>query len=515
MPNGPTVLLVEDQQLLRLGLRVALEAQGCCEVIGEAADGESASRETQRLRPDIVLMDVGLPKVDGIEATWKIKQQLPRTRVIIFTCKTDPVAVSESFGAGADAYCAKDAPVEQIMSAMNAVLRGEVWLDPAIADVVVRAQNNPSNAQGSSMSDQELEILALIRQKMDSSEIARRLNTDTETIIRIMHNIISHFQEGRAIDGTSEQKQREHLNEWLTACVDNLEEGAVFNEKYLVQKLVGSGGLGAVFKAKHMYIERTVALKLLRPEVSNDRLAMRSFQREATAIANIQHKNIVGVYDFGISVNHEPFLIMEYVDGTNMADILLENRRLLPSRVVNLGMQVCDGLNEAHAKGVVHCDLKPSNILLTGTLSQETVKLVDFGLVQLTPRDGSSAQLKQTERYFVCGTPAYMSPEQCAGKALDARSDIYSLGCVLFEALTGELPFTGNSPMEIFAKQLQVEAPKLSATCPEVTFPRGLEELVARMLAKEPGERPQSMAEVRASLSSIEVQPGREHFFTA
>ncbi len=503
MPKLPSVLLVEDQQLLRLGLRVALEGQNCCNVVGEAGDGEAALRETHRLRPEIVLMDVGLPKVDGIEATWKIKQDSPHTRVVMFTSRTDPDAVSSAFGAGADAYCAKDAPVEQVANAISAVMRGEVWLDPAIADVVVSA-HSVKNSTYSDMSDKELQILALIRAEMDNRQIADRLNTNPETIVRMMHNIITRFVNGGAepVEDRDEQKQRERLNQWLTAFADNMEEGTTFCEKYLVREMIGSGGLGAVFKARHLYMDRTVALKLLRPDVSEDRLAMRSFQREAMAIANVQHKNIVSVYDFGISDNHEPYLIMEYVDGTDLANIISKEHRLTPSRTIELAKQICDGLSEAHDKGIIHCDLKPSNILILGQAPNETVKLVDFGLVQLMPRDTSSPQMQMTDKYFICGTPAYMSPEQCAGKSLDARSDVYALGCVLFEALTGQLVFTGSTPMEVFSKQMLEPPPSLNAAC-DVQLPPELELLVARMLSKDPAARPASMDEVHRKLRAI------------
>ncbi len=507
MLNLPSVLLVEDHKLLRLGLRVGLEEQSCCKIVGEAGDGETAIKAALRLLPDVILMDIGLPSIDGIEATWKIKQELPRTRVVMFTAETNPSAISAAFGAGADAYCVKSTPVEQVANAISAVMKGEVWLDPEIANSVLAAQKVDDKFP-SRMSEKELEILTLIMSNMDTEQIASHLKTTKENISRIMHEIMSRFVNKSASDDTTQDKERGRLNEWLTAFIDNIGDGNIFGEKYLVQELIGSGGLGAVFKAKHMYMDRTVALKLLHPEVSEDRFVMRSFQREAMSIASLHHKNIVDVYDFGISANREPFLIMEYIAGTSLADILQAEHHLSLARVIHLSLQICDGLAEAHAHGIVHCDLKPSNVLIAGPPWLETVKLVDFGLVQVMAPETSSAQTKLTDRYFISGTASYMPPEQCAGKPCDARSDVYALGCILFEMLSGQCVFSGNSAMEVIAQQMQSTPPTISSACSQYQILPELEALVSQMLAKDPALRPQSMKDVRASLDDINIKSG-------
>jgi serine/threonine protein kinase len=218
-----------------------------------------------------------------------------------------------------------------------------------------------------------------------------------------------------------------------------------------------------------------------------------------TAVANLNHKNIVNVYDFGLGEDRQPFLVMEYVDGTSMAEIIAEKKGFDPLHILKLFTQVCEGLAAAHDHGIVHCDLKPSNILMAGAPGNEVVKLVDFGLVQILPRK-SMSQLQVTEKYIVSGTPNYMSPEQCLGKPMDGRSDIYSLGCVLFEVLTGEPVFNGETAMSIFSQQLYSEAPTLRSVCPQGAFCNELEMLVASMLAKDPDRRPQNMTEVKMSM---------------
>ncbi len=499
--KSPTVLLVEDQQLLRLGLSVSLEKLGCCQILGEAATGERAVSETHRLRPEIVLMDIGLPGMDGIEATWRIKQELPRTHVVMFTSRTTPGDITAALGAGADGYCTKSTSVEHIASAIETVMRGEVWLDPEIADMVVCSQTVEDDKTVVRLTEFELKILQMLKEGEDNCKIAARLETTTGSVALAMRNVVQQYMQKAPNAESGPRNELDTSNDWLTLFVENLNDGTIFADKYLVESLLGSGGVGAVFKAKHLYIDRYVALKLLRPELAKDRLAMRIFQREAIAIANVQHNNIVGVYDFGISANHEPFLVMEYVDGTDLAKIFKE-QRLPTRRLLNLSMQVCAGLAEAHSKGIIHCDLKPSNILIFGSGLTETAKLVDFGLAQIQSLD-SNVQSQPTDKFFICGTPLYMAPEQCAGQHLDARSDIYSLGCILYEGLTGVRIFQGKTSMETFAKQLQLTPPPMSTACPQGNFSSQLEICVRKLLEKDPADRPQTMKEVIMLLLSV------------
>jgi DNA-binding NarL/FixJ family response regulator len=510
MSKSPSVLLVEDQQLIRVGLRVSLERLDCCEILGEVGNGEDAVKEAQRLRPEIVLMDVGLPGIDGIEATWRIKQEFPRTRVIMFTSRTTPDDVTAALGAGADGYCSKNTPADHIGSAIATVMRGEVWLDPNIADIV-STQSIGDDRVGGALLEVEMQILALVKEGIGNREIATRLNITTEKIARVMHNIISRFAQRPTptIVNVTQQSEKVCPEEWLKSVLENVHEEKLFADKYMIENLLGSGGIGAVFKAKHLYMDRYVALKLLHPEFSEDRLSIRNFQREAMAIASLQHQNIVSVYDFGISANNEPFLIMEYVNGTTLAHILEKEIRLKVGRLLNLCVQVCAGLAEAQSQGIVHCDLKPSNILILGSEPKEIVKLADFGLAQKVPRE-TNVQSKLTEKLFICGTPAYMPPEQCAGKQPDSRSDIYSLGCIMYEALTGVTAFDSDTAMGTFAKHFELIPPPMSSTCPE-TFSSRLEHCVSRMLAKDPANRPQSMEEVMVLLDSALEQHQLAH----
>ena len=493
----PSVLLVEDQKLLRVSLKIALEAIDCCHICGEVGTGLEAVQEVVRLKPDVVLMDVGLPTIDGIEATWQIKHESPRTRVIMLTSRTDPPSVSAAFGAGADAYCTKDTPVEQIAAAISAVMEGETWLDPMIANAVVENQfcNNELDV---GLSARESDILMLIRQELSRGDIAARLNTSDHSIALALQNLIAKLVEKEksrlALEVT---KDRVTLQDWLLALSPDIDDGNVFEEKYCVEKLIGTGGLGSVYKARHLYIDRLVAIKVLHAETAEDRSAMRNFQKEAKAIALLQHKNVVSLYDFGLSRVGQPYLVMEYVDGPDLSTILLSDSELEIERVLSILIQICDGLQEAHGKGIVHCDLKPSNVLLLNEPPNEKIKLADFGLVQMMPANQMSG-LQITHKYNVCGTPNYMAPEQCIGKPADAKADVYALGCLIYELITRTPPFVGNTAMEVFAKHISEPVTNLDwRVISEVSQP--LERLIKLMLSKQPQDRP-ALAAVRSIL---------------
>ncbi len=503
MERKPTILLVEDQEILRLGLKISLERMNIFDIVGEAGDGETAVKKAQQLHPDVILMDVGIPRLNGIEATWKIKQELPRTKIVMITSHTTREDVVAALGAGADGYCTKSTSVEQIVFAINAVMRGETWLDSEIAGAVVEGQVAESDSIENALSISEMKILTLLQEGKSNTEIATQLNASKEKIARVLQKIIHRYSEKDTAQGMDQKSISEGTNQWLAHLPENLTQGSVFADKYLVGELLGTGGLGAVFKAKHLYMERFVALKLLSPEYFENRRVIRNFQREAMAIANINHKNIVGVYDFGISQKKEPYLIMEYVEGTNLDEIMEKANRLPPRRIIDICLQVCDGLIEAHSKGVIHCDLKPSNILILDT-NPESVKLVDFGLAQVLPRE-IKIDSQRTDSLLVSGTPTYMSLEQCEGKPLDARSDIYSLGCILHEALTGVAIFECESSMKTFLRHFNMEVPTLISTYPQGQFSSELEHCVHKMLEREKDKRPQTMEEVRTLLLAASV----------
>jgi eukaryotic-like serine/threonine-protein kinase len=276
--------------------------------------------------------------------------------------------------------------------------------------------------------------------------------------------------------------------------------GTIFAERYEIISVLGTGGMSVVYKARHRYMDRLVAVKLLLSHLVLDNSAIQRFQQEAQAASSLGHQNIIAVYDFGVTPDNQAFLVMDYLDGENLADVLERDSRIPASRAIEVFRQVCDGLEHAHRKGIIHRDLKPSNlVLMVQEDGSELVKLVDFGIAKFLPQEGKMRQqLTHTGQVF--GSPLYMSPEQCIGAKLDARSDLYSLGCLMYEALTGVHPLKGATSFETMNRHVKSKPLPFSQVAPDIDVPDDLEAIVFKCLEKDPAMRFQSAAEIRQSL---------------
>jgi serine/threonine protein kinase len=294
--------------------------------------------------------------------------------------------------------------------------------------------------------------------------------------------------------------------------------GDIVGGTYRLKELIGKGGMGYVFCAEHTIIGHDYALKLLAPENSNETNWLR-FQSEGKAIAKLNHKNIVHIYNMGVDLEQCPFYVMDLIYGASLAELVHKTGPMQPSVAIEIFLQLCSGLSYAHQRGIIHRDVKPSNIILQdqplqalqNTDNVPVVKIVDFGIAKLIRIHGDSLQ-RITNTGQVFGTPLYMSPEQCMGSAIDARSDIYSLGCTLYETLTGQPPFCGQNAMETVLMHLDQEPLRLLQTYPDGGFSQSIELLVAKMLKKDPAQRYQTMAQVSHDLERIKsgkvvVQP--------
>src|SRR5829696_1524436 len=271
-------------------------------------------------------------------------------------------------------------------------------------------------------------------------------------------------------------------------------DGQTLDGRYQLGSLLGVGGMARVYVATDRVLERQVAVKVLRSSDAQDPLFVERFQREAHAAARLSHPNIVAVFDSGSDAD-QPYLVMEYVPGQSLAQLLARQGRLAPRRAVELVIQVCGALAAAHAQGLVHRDVKPANVLV---VDDGQVKVADFGIAK------AAATATLTGTGTVLGTAAYLSPEQAQGHPVDARSDLYSLGCVLYELLCGSPPFgsgADHAPVAIATRHVSEPPEPPSARNPQVA--PALDQVVLTALAKDPAQRYQSAVELHHALERV------------
>lgn len=290
--------------------------------------------------------------------------------------------------------------------------------------------------------------------------------------------------------------------------------GTIIGQDYVIERLIGKGGMGVVYEATHRIMQQRFAVKVLSADQLSEQNWMR-FQREAQALARLNHQNIVKVFNLGIDRESYPYYVMELLAGESLQDKLKREGSLPVSECLEIFVAVAEGLAAAHRAKIIHRDIKPANIMLcpSAKSGQTAVKLVDFGLARLgqdainARPDSERSKLLQnlTEVGEVFGSPLYMSPEQAAGgRLVDERSDIYSFGCSLFEALTGRVPFHGRTVMETFSLHQNQKAPSLQKSNREGVYPLELELAVARMMEKSPEKRYQSMESLLVDLHRVQ-----------
>ncbi len=441
MDKTITVLIAEDQAITRFGLKCALEAYPDLKVTAECGDGVTAILQALAVKPNVILMDIGLPKVDGIRAAKEIKQALPNTRIIMFTASVDDEHIQEALEVGADGYCLKTVAGEHLYAAIKAVTSGATWLDPGIANRLLRVQSSRNQA-------------AIVSSQQTTTG---------------KPSTLQNYDGGKTIIG----------------------------DRYAIEGVLGQGGMGIVYRGRHVLMNRAVAIKMLHPEYAADDQVVGRFQSEAQTLSQLSHPNLVSVFDFGVTARQEPFMVMDFHSGQSLENYLIENGPLDAEMGIALFSQVLDGLSVVHRAGIVHRDIKPSNVLVS-LEPQLGVKIVDFGIAKNPAFERE--KLKLTNTGEVVGTPRYMSPEQCTGKVLDARSDIYALGCVMYESFTGKAIFQGDSFYDLVRQHVNDYPSQLPFFQPGVSLSKEVVEVIYKALRKDPDERFQSAAEMREAL---------------
>ena len=264
--------------------------------------------------------------------------------------------------------------------------------------------------------------------------------------------------------------------------------GQIIKDRYKILELLGEGGMAFVYKAEDRQLKRMVAIKTLKPNYVQQETFVERFKREAQTVANLNHPNIVQIFDWGIE--DEPFFVMEYIEGNTLTSIIAKKKTISIGDILFIGAQVSDGLQAAHNRGLVHRDIKPGNIMITPS---GKVKVTDFGIVSIQNEDSDI-----TKTGSILGTASYISPEQAQGKPVSVESDLYSLGTVMYELIAGRPPFEGETPIATATKHLTEKPKKLSVYRKDI--PKGLENAVLKLLHKYPKDRYKNAEDLRAVL---------------
>jgi serine/threonine-protein kinase len=284
---------------------------------------------------------------------------------------------------------------------------------------------------------------------------------------------------------------------------DGLIGKQVDNAEYVIVDRIGSGGMGSVYKAEQPSMNRMVAIKVLHPRFATRDDLVARFRREARAMSQLSHPNTARVYKYGALDDGSVYFVMDYLEGRNLAAEVRENGPMQGERAIDIMVQVCGALEEAHRAGIVHRDLKPENVFLTKQSgSADFPKVLDFGLAKMSEKQMGRGSMMFTQQGMVFGTPEFMSPEQAQGEPLDQRSDIYSLALILYELITGKLPFDAKTPLDMMKAHVRDTPIALSQRVPGRPFWPAFEAVISKALAKNPDDRYATAADFGDALRS-------------
>ncbi len=521
----PRLLIVEDNLDLANMVRAMLEAEG--HSVQVCPCGRSGMNSISTTPFDLVILDWDLPEISGISILKHFRDIGARTPVIMLTGKDSVESKEQGLDSGADDYLTKPFSMAELGARVRSQLRratGAVKDTLSLGAITIDLANGRASRAGKThaLTSAEFELLKLAARyphltwqptdliktvwpeescegddKLRSAVRRLRKKLDSEGLL-IFPGLL---QDSAQTDIGQQNSQ----SNWLALeCLPdgNIDYhlGTIIDGRYEVLEFIGGGGSGLVYKAKHCDLGHLVALKILHLAALSQIDIVQRFEREARLAASLNHPNLVTVRDSGITAMNQPFIIMDLIQGVSLGELLLAENKPAVQEVLNIFLQVARALEYLGEHGLVHRDIKPSNIMLGTSPKGIQVKLVDLGMTR--PQLIDSEASKVTKTGTVLGSPSYMSPEQCRGESVDCRSDIYSFGCSLYEALEGKKPFDGKDPVEIILKHITQEPPHLYADCGNPMLSWHMAEIVKRCLARKKAERFQSAGELAKELSA-------------
>jgi CheY-like chemotaxis protein len=511
------VLVADDASVNRQLLRELLEAYG--HEIEEAADGIEALERVCSFRPDAVLLDVNMPRMDGFEVCRRLKAD-PTTSaipVLLVTALSDKENRLQGISVGANDYITKPidtaetslrvrnavaarrlhAEVEEQYANLVEYMR-EVTCVAEAAEALESRRYTPGSLASVAVRSDQLGRLARVFDKM-ATEVRVREEQLESQIGALRAEMVAHPRPPEWVAAMADSVTR-HLSGTVSIppmhgeddAAHGLRPGSTFGKRFEIQAELGGGGMGVVFRAWDRELEELVGIKILRPSLQLEESAIERFKSEIRLARQIASPHVVRTHDFGVA-DGLYFLTMEYVEGITLRDLLIQRAVLAVPATLAIATQLARALEVAHGQGVIHRDIKPENLLLD---ARGMLRVMDFGVARMVEH----SKLR-TQQGAIVGTPAYMSPEQLAGDPVDARTDLYGFGVVLYECLTGRRPIDAEGVYQLIAKVLQ-ERPAPPATLnPEI--PAALSALVMRLLSKHRQDRPQSAGQVCDLLAAV------------
>jgi DNA-binding response OmpR family regulator/tRNA A-37 threonylcarbamoyl transferase component Bud32 len=506
-----SVLIIEDDQTLMRGLKDNFDFKGYR--VSTATDGEAGLEAALSQKPDVILLDIMLPKLNGYEICRRIREAKLDMPIIMLTAKGQEEDIVRGLNLGADDYVTKPFSIKELLARVGAFLRrrggqaDEVYcfdrfkLDLTSHQLFENGTEVPLTPKEFRMLEHLLRRAgrALTRDEIMDAVWGTDVLVTSRSVDRCVTTLRSKIEPDprhpryiltiRDIGYRFEMPENDNPARRVAAPEDEsfpLTEGTRLG-RYMLGPLIGSGGMGQIFRAHDRHLDRKVAIKVLSRDLARDPEALARFKREARAVASLTHPSILAIFDVGQDLGRT-YLVTELLEGETLRTRIRRAPLELPE-AIEIGVAMAEALSAAHAKGIVHRDVKPSNVFLTANGS---IRVLDFGLAQIQEAkadidpDESTISL-QTSPGSMLGTVGYMAPEQVRGLATDARSDVFSLGCVLYEMLCGRAPFDRETGADTTSAILNDDPPALERRGQRL--PAELALVVARCLEKEPDDR--------------------------
>jgi serine/threonine protein kinase/FixJ family two-component response regulator len=523
------IVVVEDDQTLALMVKAYLEHES--HIVKAFHNGLEAQSFILANHPELIILDWDLPGLSGMEILKDYRAFGGKCPVIMLTGHGSVEDKEKGFEEGADDYLTKPFNIKELGARIKGLLRRSkavVGNVVTVGDIEVDLDTNKVLKSGRAVTlvPREFQLLSYLvktrQEEPNPHELLQAVwSSDAEMTPEALNTVVRRLSkkvdpDGRILRITGMVNSSLSLipggSSAMTGGISpQLDDGEVdpmigrlLDNKYEIIKTIGGGASGQVYKAKHLTMNILVAVKILAPQLSTQPELVRRFEREARAAGVLRHKNVILVHDLGITEESQPYMVMEYLNGFSLAEMLEKNGKLSLNDCLEITAQICKGIGKAHDEGLVHRDLKPGNIMLIAEGEKAyTVKIVDFGLAKSFRQEETAPNLTQSGS--IIGTPSYMSPEQCRSEQTDHRCDIYAIGCMMFEMLTGTVPFSSANIIETFIRHAQDPPPPLvlSDVHPEIS--KRLQYIVHRCLEKNRDSRYQSSAQLLNDLSGVAV----------